>query len=121
MNLIFSSLWFLSLRKLNMNLFSSIIRIFFQWNNGCCLSFRCVYSTTIYAMLYSFVHIIIIFVRILLKYSITRMLLTVVLYHRLWLIIQGIVLSTILPIMIWYFSLKRFLFGVTIFWPMGTT
>ena len=59
--------------------------------------------------------------RSLLNYSIMTIILTVVLYRRLWLIIQGIVLSTSFPIMIWYFSLRLFVFRITIFWPMGDT
>ena len=105
MNLIFSSCWLLSLRKLKMNLLVSFywIWIFSQYNNGCCLFFRCGYSTMNHAMCNPFLPIIIIFVIILLNSSIMKILLTVVLHRRLWLIIRGIVLSTSLPIMIWYF------------------
>ena len=72
-------------------------------------------------MCYPFVPMIIVFLRSLLNYSIMTILLKVVLYRRLWLIIQVIVLSTSLTIMIWYFSMKLFLFWITTFWQMGDT
>ena len=83
--------------------------------------FRCGYSTMNHAMCYPFVLIITIFVRSLFNFSIMMIPLTVVLYHRLWLIIWGIMLSTRFPIMNWYFSLKLFVFGITIFWPICET
>ena len=74
-----------------------------------------------HAMCYPFVPIIIAFVRILLNYYIITIMLTVVLYHRLWLIIRVIVFSTSVPIMILSFFTEKIVFGVTIFWPMGDT
>ena len=81
---------------------SSWIRILFQWNDGCCLFFRCGYSTMNHAMWYTLLPIIIVLLIILLNYYIMMILLTVVLYRRLWLIIRLIVLSTSFPITIWY-------------------
>ena len=91
----------------------------FQFNNLCCLFLRCIYSTMNHSMCYPFVPIIIIFVRILLNYYTMAILLTVVLYCRFFLVIEGIMLFTIFPIVIWYFSLKWLVFVITIFWPMG--
>ena len=106
-----------------MDLFFSLSRIIilFQWNNGCCLFYRCGYSTTNHAMCYPFVPIIIVFLRSLLNYSIIAILLSVVLYHRLWLIIQGIVLSTTLPIIIWSFFPETVFYLELLYWPMGDT
>ena len=123
MNIIFSSHWFFFPKKFEYEyvIFFSRIIILFQWNNGCCLFFRCGNSTKNHAMWYPFVPIIIVFVIILLNSSIIAILLTVVLYLRLWLIIQGIVLSTIFRSWSGIFYLKRFVFGITIFWSMGDT
>ena len=65
--------------------------------------------------------IIIVFVRNLSNSSIITIILKVVLYRRLLLIIQVIILSKIFPIMIWYLPLKQLVFVVTIFWPMDDT
>ena len=80
--------------------FYSIIIILFQWNNGCCFFFRYGYSTTNHDMCYPFDSVIIVFVRSLLNSYIITILLTVVLYCRLWLVIWGITLIIIFPIMI---------------------
>ena len=98
--------------------FSRII-ILFQWNNGCCLFFRCGYITTNHDICYTFVPKIIFFVIRLLNSYIIMILLTVVLYPRLCLIIQGIMLSRIFPIVIWSFSLKLFVSRITLFSTMG--
>ena len=123
MNLIFSSWCFLFLRNLNMNQLevSFLNKNIFQWNNGCFVFFRCGYSITNHVICSPFVPIKIIFGRRLLNYSFMKTMLTVVVYGTLSLIIQGIALSMRFPIMIWYFSLKRFVFGIIIFWQMGDT
>ena len=90
-----------------------------QWNNGC--FFRYAYSSKNHVMCSPFVPSIIIFGRSLFYYSIMNILLTVIVYGRMWLIIRGIVFSTRLPIMIWCFSPKLFVLEITIFFPMGDT
>ena len=96
-------------------------RIFFQWNNGCYLFFRCGYLTMNHAMCYPFVPIITFFVRSLLNSSIIMILLTVVLYRRLWLIIWGILLFTTFWSLSGLFFLKWFVFRTTTFWKMDDT
>ena len=83
--------------------------------------FRCVYYTMNHATWSPFVSIIITFWRSLLNSFFTTILLKVVFNGILWSIIRGIELSTRLPIMMWDFSLKRFILGIIMFWPMGDT
>ena len=110
-------------KKVEGEYFFSRIRILFQRNNRCWLIFRCGYSTTNNATCYPFVPIIIILKITFLNSSIIKILLTVVLYRKMWLIIHGILLFTILPITIWFFSLKNCIWNYHILtngWYMTT-
>ena len=96
--------------------FLSWIIIILQWNNECFVFSRCGYSTMNHVMCPPLVPIIIIFERSLLNYSTMKIMFTMIVYGRLWLIIIWIVW---LPIMFWYFLLKWSVLGTTIFWPNG--
>ena len=123
MNLFFvSPRWFLFLKMLKKNLLVSFLESEYVFNVIMGLAYF-----QVWLLHYKSFHvlplfpIIIVFVRNLSNSSIITIILKVVLYRRLLLIIQVIMLSKMFLIMIWYPPLKQLVFVVTIFWPIDDT